>query len=265
MTGTNKIAFIGFGNMAKAILEGLAGTPATELHVYSPSAHRRTSHSYVHKHPSMQSCLAKANIIILAVKPLQIPTVLQEHAKDFPKNSLVISVAAGVKLAELERYLPEHAIIRCMPNTPVALGIGVIGVLANRVCSPALCKEFEAVFSMLGNVLWLADENACDALTAVSGSGPAYVYAFLEAFTKAAETLGFDADAAESIAIQTAQGALALIDVYGRSPRELREAVTSKGGTTAAALDVLAEHGLETALEKATHAAYQKARALGSR
>lgn len=263
MTNPTKIAFIGFGNMAKALLEGLAGTPATQLHVYSPSAYLQTSHSYVHKHQTAEHCLTRADIIVLAVKPAHMPAVLEEYARYIPKNSLVLSVAAGVTLAQIEHYLPAQAIIRCMPNTPVALGLGVIGAIANAACSPALYQKFETTFASLGSILWLADENACDALTAISGSGPAYVFAFIEAYTKAAQTLGFDAETAEKLAIQTAQGALALLDAYGKSPKALREAVTSKGGTTAAGLDVLAKADLDDILQKTFSAAYQRARTLG--
>lgn len=263
MTKTTKIAFLGFGNMAKAMLEGLAGITGNELHAYSPSASSQTSHSYVHKHKNAEVCLAQADVIVVAVKPKVVTEVLQEHAQHFPENALVISVAAGISLAEIIRYLPKHPIIRCMPNTPVAVGLGVIGAITNPLCSPSHRTEFEAIFSVLGNVFWLADENACDALTAISGSGPAFVYAFLEALTKAAEHLGFAADTAEELSIQTAQGALALIDVYGKSPQALREAVTSKGGTTAAGLEVLAQEGLDTILQKTLTAAYQRACALG--
>jgi len=204
----------------------------------------------------------KAASVVIAVKPHIVETVCEALAVRTPE--LVVSVAAGVRSDSMSRWLPDHtAIVRCMPNTPALLGLGATALFANSHCSDTHRDQAQTLLSTAGKTCWVNNEDDLDAITALSGSGPAYFFYLIEHMAKAAETLGLDASTSREFAIETAFGAASMAREQTHSPQVLRENVTSKGGTTAAALAVFDEQELADIILKAMQAAQQRAIELG--
>lgn len=258
------ISFIGFGNMAKAIAHGLSQNKSINLSASAPSLSNKTTENNIQTYNNNLSVIPNADILILAVKPKQMPLVLNEiHQMTLPNHCLVISIASGLKLSWFEKYLPNTAIVRAMPNIAVATQQSATPLKGNRWVSDEQKLKAEQLFNQLGITTWINKEEDIDAFTALSGSGPAYVFLFMEAMIKAAINLGIRSDLAEKFTVQTLNGALSLARQNNANLSDLRESITSPGGTTEAALYTFKQQGLEDLIEKAMYAAYQRAQQLG--
>lgn len=260
-----KVSFIGFGNLAKAIATPLQNNPRYQLWASAPSLPISDVENGVSTHPDNLAILKNADLIILAVKPAQMREVLTQIRDAIPRNSLVISVAAGITLSWLAQHCPkQQAIVRCMPNIAVAIGQGATPLIANRQVNPEQKQQIEELFTQMGIVTWTNDEIDLDRFTALSGSGPAYVFFFLEALIHGAQALGLEPAIAHTFALQTLQGALGLAYQQVTAIELLREQVTSKKGTTAAALEVLQKAGFEGWIQEAMQAAFTRAQSLSA-
>lgn len=254
------ICFIGYGNMAKAIASTLATNQQLHIFAASPSLSEGINSEGIHTHYNNTAIIPKADVIIIAVKPDQVAHVLKEIRAFIPASSVLVSIAAGISLGQLNRLCPNNqAIIRCMPNTPIAVNQGASAFIANTYTSTKQIELVNKLFQCAGITVWVNDEQQINAITALSGSGPAYVFLFLESLIKAAEMLGIDHDTAASFAKQTLRGALSLLEKSGESPQELRKKVTSPAGTTAAAIAILQTQKFEHLVYLAMQAAYDKA------
>ena len=204
-----------------------------------------------------------ADIIILAVKPQTLPEVLTELSGQIKRKQLVLSIMAGVKIDTLRNGLRHDRIVRSMPNTPAQIGEGMTVWTATGDVTDRQKKTTRNILGVMGKEIYVDDEKMIDMATAVSGSGPAYFFLFLEALLDAAVGIGLPRDMAKQMALQTMLGSAELIERSGREPAELREMVTSKGGTTAVALSVFEEGDFKNLVAKAIEAAYKRARVLG--
>ncbi|MCL4151680.1 UNVERIFIED_CONTAM: hypothetical protein GTU68_051241 [Idotea baltica] len=206
--------------------------------------------------------LAEGASVVIAVKPHIVETVCRSISTSNP--ALVISVAAGVRGDSMSQWLPPNtAIVRCMPNTPALLGLGATALHANENCSQDQRLAAQDLLNTAGKTQWVNQESQLDAITALSGSGPAYFFYMIEHMAKAAENLGLDPDLSRDFAIETAFGAASMARAQEHSPQVLRENVTSKGGTTAAALSVFNEQNLPDIIAQAMQAAADRAIELG--
>ena len=260
------IAFIGGGNMARSLIGGLIATdqPAGRIHVADPNADTlqqlQTDFGIkvtTDNHRAFNAC----DVVVLAVKPQQMRRVCRGLSTLTPAHRpLVISIAAGLRCADIGRWLnADIALVRTMPNTPALLGAGVTGLFANPHVSAAQCEVAESILAAAGHCHWVADESLIDAIAAISGSGPAYFFLFIEALSQAGHALGLTTDVAEQLAVQTALGAARMASETGTSAGALRRQVTSPGGTTERALHAF-EHGDLTGLvATATRAAHRRA------
>ncbi len=259
-----RIHFIGFGNMAKAIAHSLSGNKNYHLVATSPSLKEGKTSEGVITHYNNITGINNADIVILAVKPAKMASVLAQIKAELPKNCLVISVAAGITLAWLERHCPPgQAIIRSMPNIAIALGKGATPLIANHFVNQEQKHNATALFQHAGIVSWTTEENEINAYNALSGSGPAYVFLLLESMIDAAQKLGLSAEIAKTFTLQTVAGALSLATDSNLEISELRKKVTSPAGTTAAAIAILQQHGFAEMILKAMQAGYERAIELG--
>lgn len=268
MQNNLKISFIGGGNMAAALIGGLAGklTAAENIHVVDINV---DSLEKLHKQFGVTTAIgidatvAASEVIVLAVKPQQMKAVVAQLAPHVEKQ-LMLSIAAGIRAVDLSRWLGGHnAIVRTMPNTPALIGKGVTGVVATAGVSDAQRDVADAILRAVGETVWLADETLIDSVTAVSGSGPAYVFYFIEAMQQAAQEMGLTAEQGNALAISTFVGAAQLAAQSTEPVSVLRERVTSKGGTTHAALTSMEESGVKSAIIQAMKAAAARGKALG--
>ena len=263
-----KIAFIGGGNMAQALIGGLAGrlTAATNIHVVDvmPTTLTLLSERFgVTTAQLPTDALAACDVIVLAVKPQQLREVVAT-IKPFLTSQLVLSIAAGIRAADISRWLGGHqAIVRTMPNTPALIGQGITGAYAMSGVTELQKESADVLLRAVGATVWVTDEAQIDAVTAISGSGPAYVFYFIEAMQQAATELGLSAEQGRQLAQATFVGAAALASQSDEPVSLLRERVTSKGGTTYAALTSMEASGVKAALVKALHAAADRGRELG--
>ncbi|KTD66417.1 pyrroline-5-carboxylate reductase [Legionella shakespearei] len=259
-----KICFIGYGNMAKAIARGLRKQGSHHIAASAPSLTIGINNENISTHYDNKEQAKNAEIIILAVKPAQMSAVLQEITPLLLPNCLLISVAAGLSLSWFaKRCRPNQAVIRTMPNTPAAISLGATPLIANEHTSPEQKIQAELIFSQIGLTAWAKSEAEMDVFTALSGSGPAYVFLFIEALIDAAVSLGLEPTIAKTFALQTAAGAIKLAENSDLSLSQLRTKVTSPGGTTAAALNEL--HGqLDALILKAMEAAKRRSQELGA-
>ncbi|WP_419419171.1 pyrroline-5-carboxylate reductase [Legionella sp. D16C41] len=255
-----KICIIGYGSLGKALFAGLNQDKNLEFFVSSPSLPVETNVNGITTHYDNTAFIAIADMVILAVKPFQIKAVLSEIGSLLPVNCLLISLAAGISLSKLASFCrSKQAIVRCMPNTPIAIGKGATAFIANNYVSSEQQKQVEKLFKPLSLTTWLHHEKDINAITALSGSGPAYVFLFLEALINAGEKLGLSKTVAQSFANQTIKGALSLVENSTLSLPNLRQQVTSKGGTTAAALAVFEQNDFSEVIFQALKAAYNRA------
>jgi pyrroline-5-carboxylate reductase len=262
-----KIAFIGGGNMAAALIGGVltAGRPAADIAVLEIDTERAREVERRHGvevHAVAGPWLSAADVVVLAVKPQQMRAAA-DAIRPHLGRPLVLSIAAGVRAGTLVRWLDTELIVRTMPNTPALIGAGITAAVALPAVNSAQREQAEAILSAVGPVVWLEDERLLDPVTAISGSGPAYVFYLLEAMQQAAHEMGLADDAASALALQTVLGAARLAVDSGESPARLRERVTSRGGTTAAALATFDASGVAQALVRGMHAANTRAHELG--
>ena len=263
---TTRIAFIGGGNMASAIIGGLIrqGLPATQVMVVEPFEATRAllnSQHGVQAHPAPGPFLADADLIVWAVKPQSFREAAAPVAP-FAGRALQLSVMAGIRAADIAAASGSARIVRCMPNTPALVGRGMTG-LFDAAGAAADRQLAETVIRTTGDVLWVEREEQLDAVTALSGSGPAYVFYFLEAMQQAGVELGLTPEQARALAVGTFAGGAHLAAQSAEPLATLRERVTSKGGTTHAALTALEQAGVKAAFVKAMHAACVRAAELG--
>jgi len=263
---TEQIVFIGGGNMAISLIAGLLANqyPADNISVAEPAADKRQQLQQqfgIQTHADNAAAIAQANVVVLAIKPQIMQMVCKQAAAAVSASRpLIISIAAGIRGTDIDRWLGgNNALVRCMPNTPSLLQLGASGLFANEVCSDTQKQQADAILAAAGITLWVETETQLDAVTAVSGSGPAYFFLLIEAMQQAGEKLGLNADTAQKLAIQTALGAASMAKQSDVSAAELRARVTSKGGTTAAAIEHFQQHGFEKLVDDALHAANNRA------
>ncbi len=258
---TEQIAFIGAGNMAGALIGGLLadGVAAARISAADPSADRRQALAAngIQTTADNLAAAARANILVLAVKPQTLRPVAQALAPVVRERSpLVISIAAGVRCDSLTHWLGgDCALVRAMPNTPAMLQTGATALYATPQVGEAQREQAESLLRAVGLTQWVDDEDLVDTVTALSGSGPAYYFLVMEAMESAAQTLGLPAQTARLLTLQTALGAARMALESSDSPQELRAKVTSPGGTTERAVAVLEDGALHTLFEQAMRAA----------
>jgi pyrroline-5-carboxylate reductase len=235
------IGFIGGGNMAASLIGGLtnAGISASDITVAEPDEKQRQSltDQFGIVTATDNHATLHCDIIVLAVKPQLLKQVCQQLNPPSQGNYLFISIAAGVKSTDINRWLNEQqAIVRCMPNTPALLQCGASGLFANKFVSDTQKQQAEQIMQAVGITIWVDSEEQLNAVTAVSGSGPAYFFLMMEAMQQAGETLGLEAEVTKRLVLQTALGAARMASESDVTAAELRQMVTSKGGTTEQAI-----------------------------
>ena len=261
------IAFIGGGNMASAIIGGLLkrGMAAGNIQVVEPLEEQRLKlmqQFNVHPRETPNPSLASADMVVWAVKPQTFKDAAL-RARFHTKTALHLSVAAGIRSDSIAHWLGTERVVRAMPNTPALIGQGMTALFARPAATPADRALVNNVIQTTGEHLWLDDEAQLDAVTALSGSGPAYVFYFIEAMVEAGMGMGLSQAHAHQLAVGTFVGASALARASSEPPDVLRDRVTSKGGTTHAALRSMEQDNVKTLFVRAMHAAKQRARELG--
>ena len=261
-----RIAMIGGGNMAGALVAGLssAGYPSELLDVMdrNPGKCEKLHNAYgANTHLSAGDWLRDAEVVVLAVKPQGLSKTIEEIKPFLKKEAFFISIAAGLRVCDIARWLGSDRLVRAMPNTPALVKAGVVGLYV-----PEAAKDFEQIaqeiLRAMGEVITVRSETEFDVLSTISGSGPAYVFRFIEALEAAAVKRGFDPQAARKMAILTVVGSAKLAQNSSDSPAQLRINVTSKGGTTAEALRVMEEHHFMEMMDEAVQAAYDRSQVL---
>ncbi|WP_175652697.1 pyrroline-5-carboxylate reductase [Pseudomonas sp. Marseille-P9899] len=255
-----RIAFIGAGNMAASLIGGLRaqGLEAAQIRASDPGAEQRAK---IHAEHGIElfednaSAVEGADVVVLAVKPQAMKAVCEALKPSLKPEQLVVSIAAGITCASMNTWLGAQPIVRCMPNTPALLRQGVSGLYATADVSAAQREQAEQLLSAVGIALWLDSEQQLDAVTAVSGSGPAYFFLLIEAMTAAGEKLGLPRETASRLTLQTALGAAHMAVSSDVDAAELRRRVTSPNGTTEAAIKSFQADGFEALVEKALGAA----------
>ena len=263
--------FIGAGNMASSLIGGLiaAGTAAPNIQVVDPDANalaRAKSRFNISPATDIDKALSmhpNDSGIVLAVKPHIVEAVCKEINAASHAPELLVSVAAGVRSTSMQSWLGATPIVRCMPNTPALLGLGATALYATDNCRQAKKQAAEELLNTAGITRWVSTEAQLDAITALSGSGPAYFFYLIEHMTAAGINLGLDKDTAETFAKETAFGAASMARTGDASPATLRQNVTSKGGTTAAALNAFNDANTPAIIARAMQAANDRAVELG--
>jgi pyrroline-5-carboxylate reductase len=269
------ITFIGGGNMGRALISGLLanGFEAKQLSVVEANAstglqlHQDFGVQIIGALDQIAFDFSKNNVVVMAIKPQDFNVVAKslsaklKHATS--PGPLILSIAAGIRLKDMSRWLDHERCVRAMPNTPALIGKGITGLFADAAVNASDRALAETICNAVGQAVWVNEEKLMDAVTAVSGSGPADVFAFFEAIQSSGEKLGLDAATARKLAYATLEGATQLAHNSDEHAGVLRERVTSKGGTTAAALDMLKQLDWHGALEKAIDAASQRGKAMG--
>jgi len=264
-----KIAFIGGGNMGEAMLTAILGKKLAvnkDIAVIDISEARR--HYLMQKYfvavsaNNLDSILGK-DIIILAIKPQTLHTVMAEMKGHIKPEQLVISIIAGARLNKLTEGLNHHIIVRSMPNTPAQIGEGVTVWTTTKEVTDEHKKTAGAILGAMGKEFYVSDEGMLDMATAVSGSGPAYLFYFIEAMTDAAVKIGLPREMVKEMVLGTVLGSSHLIAQSGKEPAELRKMVTSPGGTTAEAIQTFEKGNFSNLVYQAIKAAYEKSQKLG--
>ena len=264
---SERIAFIGGGNMASAIIGGLInqGLRADQIDVVEPWAEARDklkSSFQVDAVETPGEFLADAALVVWAVKPQTFKEAAQA-VRAFSGNALHLSVAAGIRSNSIAQWLGTERVVRAMPNTPALIGKGITALFARPAVTPSDQDKVNQVMTPTGELLWLDAEEQLDAVTALSGSGPAYMFYFMEAMTTAGTEMGLTPAQAHQLSVATFTGAGALAHAASESPKVLRERVTSKGGTTYAAITSMDEDDIKSQFINAMYAAQKRAKELG--
>jgi len=262
-----KICFIGGGNMANALIGGMLGKgyAAAQIDVVEINEENRAklqSQFGVRATDSLAEGVAGSDVVVLAVKPQQLREVAQALAA-LLEGQLLISIAAGIRAGDLARWAGSQAVVRAMPNTPALVQSGMTGLYALPAVSAAQRGQAQDILAAVGETLWVDDEPMLDAVTAISGSGPAYVFYFIEAMQKAGQELGFSADDARRLSLATFLGASKLAASSDEEPGVLRARVTSKNGTTERALLSMAANHVDEHIMAAAKAAADRAKEMG--
>jgi pyrroline-5-carboxylate reductase len=262
----NNLALVGAGKMGAALLGGwlTAGFPPSAIAIYEPFPSDEIKALAAAKGIALNPASAPAEVVVLAIKPQMLEHAAPALASLLAPGALVLSILAGKTVANLAARLPAQAIVRAMPNTPAAIGRGITGAYASSAVTPAQRATAQSLLSGVGAVEWVETEGLIDAVTAISGSGPAYIFHLVEAMAAAGAALGLPAELSLRLARATVEGSGELLH---RSPEigadQLRKNVTSPGGTTQAALEVLmAPDGLTALMAQATEAARRRAEEL---
>ncbi len=266
---TGKLTFIGGGNMATSIIGGLVSQGMDPANIWaadrSDTQLQKLKQQFgINTGQDNRLCAQATDTLVLAIKPDVMKTVCCELADVLHPQTLVISIAAGVRAKDIAHGLAQPlAVVRCMPNTPALLGHGASGLYANQHCSEQQREAAEQLLGTVGTTQWVPAEADIDSVTALSGSGPAYFFYLIENMVESAVAMGLTPEVAENLAIETAYGAAAMARQRDTSPAQLRKNVTSKGGTTAAALGSFADADFPTIVAKAMQAAQQRAQVMG--
>ena len=258
-----RIAFIGAGNMAASLIGGLRaqGFDAARIRASDPGADQRARISAEHGIQVFEEnaqAIEGADVVVLAIKPQAMKSVCDALRGSLVPGQLVVSIAAGITCASLNRWLGPQPIVRCMPNTPALLRQGVSGLYATAEVCAKQREQAEQLLSAVGIALWLEEEQQLDAVTAVSGSGPAYFFLLIEAMTAAGVKLGLPPEVAARLTVQTALGAAHMAVGSDVDAAELRRRVTSPAGTTEAAIKAFQAGGFEALVESALDAAARR-------
>ncbi len=268
-TQQTKISFIGAGNMAASLIGGLIqdGFPASRIMISDPDPKQRErilANYPVHSTQDNSVGVEFADTVVFCVKPQVMKQVVTGIAQTAAQTRpLFLSIAAGIRIEAISRWLGgEPAVIRAMPNTPAMVQSGAAALYANAQASDEQKEIAESILRAVGLALWVDEESQLDTVTALSGSGPAYVFLLMEALQRAATRLGLPEQTASLLTVQTAFGAAKIALESNETPAQLRRRVTSPGGTTERALAVLTEAGIEELIERAVTAAEQRAREL---
>ena len=262
-----KVAFIGGGNMAHAMLGGMraGGMVTAAMHVLEPDTAKGADLARdfgVTAHEIPGAWLRDAEVVVLAIKPQQAREAVAGIVP-FMAAPVVVSIVAGIQGRTLSRWLGHQRVVRAMPNTPALIRAGITGAVAQPDVSKSQHDKADRILRSVGEVLWLEDESLLDPVTAVSGSGPAYVFYFIEALQEAAREMGFNAEQARKLALETFVGAARLAQQSDQPVAVLRERVTSKGGTTAAALAQFERDDVRGRIVEAVRAARDRAAEMG--
>ena len=264
-----RLAFVGSGAMAEAMIKGLtaqAHVPGAHISASGPRLERgqelRTRYGI---RPLTDNLVAieNAQIVVLSVKPQVLHSVMEQLAGRIPPDALVLSIVAGARIDAIEHTLLHKSIARAMPNTPAQVGLGMTVWTCGAALSESHRGQAQAVFASFGEEVYVDDERYLDMATALSGTGPAYVFIFMEAMVEAGVHMGFSRRVAEQLVYQTVRGSVEFARQAGRHLATLRNQVTSPGGTSAEALYHIEKGGLRTVVSRAIWAAYQKSRRLG--
>ncbi|MBL3600823.1 MAG: pyrroline-5-carboxylate reductase [gamma proteobacterium endosymbiont of Lamellibrachia anaximandri] len=265
----NSITFIGGGNMAASLISGLIADGYDPAHITASDPNKErlsqlAANYAIHTETDNDAAVQNADIVVLAVKPQVLESVVRDLAGAIWRHQpLVISIAAGVREAALREWLGEDiALVRTMPNTPAMIQSGACGLHASENVSDIQKDQAESILRAVGLTCWVSDESQMDAVTALSGSGPAYFFLVMEAMEVAAVKMGLEAENARLLTLQTALGAARMAMESKDSPATLREKVTSPGGTTERALGILQEGGLPALFEQALNGARDRSQEL---
>tara|TARA_B100000780_G_scaffold1955_1_gene1692 strand:- start:413 stop:1243 length:831 start_codon:yes stop_codon:yes gene_type:complete len=270
MENKTVIGFIGAGNMAYALIKGLLsdGFDAKNINVSDSNDElliKRQSELNITTYSDNVSLLDNSDIVIFAVKPQVLSMVCLELKNNAKPNHLFVSIVAGIRGNDINRWLGGNfALVRTMPNTPALFQSGVTGLFANELVNSQQQELVTSILSSVGECFWVDEEKLIDAITAISGSGPAYFFLLMQSITQAAIALGLDEKTANSLSIQTSLGASLMATKSGKDPKTLRSEVTSPNGTTQAAIESFQDQNFEGIVAAATRAAYDRARELSN-
>ncbi len=263
------IGFIGSGNMAEAMIKGILGKKLVEpasIFAADPRAERLAylQETYgIRTTTNNREVARTADVLVLSIKPQVLPKVMKGINLDVRADALVLSIIAGARIKVIVKGLRHAAVVRAMPNTPGQFGEGMTVWTSTPHVTGRQREQAQEILKALGKEIWMEDEGYLDMATALSGTGPAYVFLFIEALIDAGVHMGFSRHIAEEMVIQTIKGSIKVVEELGRHPATLRNMVTSPGGTSAAALYELEKGGFRTILSKAVFAAYQRSVELG--
>lgn len=269
MFNETKLAFIGSGNMAEAMIKGMLDRELVAPEDIIASGPRKERGAELAERYGIcvttdnRYAVEMADVIVLSVKPQVLPGVLREIREVVDVQNLVLSIVAGARIKAIAQRLRHAAIVRSMPNTPAQIGEGITVWTDTEAVTPDQHAQAQGILSALGEEVYVEDESYLDMATALSGTGPAYVFLFMEALIDAGVHLGFSRHLAERLVLQTMRGAIDFARQSTLHPAQLRNMVTSPGGTSAEALYQLEKGGLRTVVSRAVWAAYQKSKHLG--
>ena len=265
MQNKTVIGFIGAGNMGYALIKGLinSGYPSENIKACDLNEdllQKRSKEFGINVYIDNAELLKACDVVVLAVKPQVLTKVCTGLRNSITPNHLVISIVAGIRANDINRWLGgDFALVRSMPNTPALMQQGITGMFANKLVSDEQKNIVETILATVGQCFWVKEEKLIDAITAISGSGPAYFFLLMQSMTQAAIALGLDKETASALSVQTGYGASMMAVESGEDPQTLRQNVTSPNGTTQAAIESFQDQNFEGIVATATRAAYDRA------